>query len=97
MPTEADICRMLVVPKLRAADWGGEPNSIAQQWWCAKQGGIVEKGICVDRRSMETRGVRWERGDEKARIFSCFHCIPLRTHRISSLPLAEDSSPFASP
>ena len=29
--TEADTCRKLVVPKLQAAGWDGEPHSIAEQ------------------------------------------------------------------
>src|SRR5580693_3449360 len=31
MPTEADTCRKLVVPKLLAAGWDNEPHSIAEQ------------------------------------------------------------------
>ena len=31
MPTEADTCRKLVVPKLQAAGWDNEPHSIAEQ------------------------------------------------------------------
>ena len=31
MPTEADTCRKLVVPKLQAAGWDNEPRSIAEQ------------------------------------------------------------------
>jgi type I restriction enzyme R subunit len=31
MPTEADTCRKLVVPKLQAAGWDDEPHSIAEQ------------------------------------------------------------------
>jgi type I restriction enzyme, R subunit len=31
MPTEADTCRKLVVPKLQAAGWDNEPYSIAEQ------------------------------------------------------------------
>ncbi len=31
MPTEADTCRKLVVPKLQAAGWDTEPYSIAEQ------------------------------------------------------------------
>jgi hypothetical protein len=31
MPTEADTCRRLVVPKLQAASWDNEPYSIAEQ------------------------------------------------------------------
>jgi type I restriction enzyme R subunit len=31
MPNEADTCRKLVVPKLQAAGWEDEPNSIIQQ------------------------------------------------------------------
>ena len=31
MPTEADTCRRLVVPKLQAVGWGNEPYSIAEQ------------------------------------------------------------------
>jgi type I restriction enzyme, R subunit len=31
MPTEADTCRMFVVPKLQAAGWDDEPHSIAEQ------------------------------------------------------------------
>jgi len=31
MPTEADTCRMYVVPLLQAAGWDAEPCSIAEQ------------------------------------------------------------------
>ena len=31
MPTEADTCRLYVVPKLQAAGWDNEPHSIAEQ------------------------------------------------------------------
>src|SRR5215208_2347149 len=31
MPTEADTCRKLVVPRLLAAGWDDEPHSIAEQ------------------------------------------------------------------
>src|SRR5438132_1992266 len=31
MPTEADTCRRVVVPKLQAAGWDNEPHSIAEQ------------------------------------------------------------------
>jgi len=31
MPTEADTCRKLVVPKLLATGWDNEPHSIAEQ------------------------------------------------------------------
>ena len=31
MPTEADTCRKLVVPKLQGAGWDNEPYSIAEQ------------------------------------------------------------------
>src|SRR5213594_2162468 len=31
MPTEADTCRKLVVPKLQGAGWDSEPHSIAEQ------------------------------------------------------------------
>jgi type I restriction enzyme, R subunit len=31
MPTEADTCRKLVVPKLQAAGWDNDPFSIAEQ------------------------------------------------------------------
>ena len=31
MPTEADTCRKLVVPKLQAAGWDSDPFSIAEQ------------------------------------------------------------------
>src|SRR5438552_12784362 len=31
MPTEADTCRKLVVPKLQGAGWDSEPYSIAEQ------------------------------------------------------------------
>jgi type I restriction enzyme R subunit len=31
MPTEGDICRKLVVPKLQAAGWDSDPFSIAEQ------------------------------------------------------------------
>jgi len=30
-PTEADTCRLYVVPKLQAAGWDAEPHSIAEQ------------------------------------------------------------------
>jgi type I restriction enzyme R subunit len=31
MPTEADTCRLYVVPKLQAAGWDSDPHSIAEQ------------------------------------------------------------------
>jgi type I restriction enzyme R subunit len=31
VPTEADTCRLLVVPKLQAAGWDDEPHFIAEQ------------------------------------------------------------------
>ena len=31
MPTEADTCRLFVVPKLQAAGWENDPHSIAEQ------------------------------------------------------------------
>src|SRR5207302_352285 len=31
MPTEADTCRKLVVPKLQAAGWDNDPFSVAEQ------------------------------------------------------------------
>ena len=36
MPTEADTCRKLVVPKLRAAGWDTDPHSIAEQRYFTK-------------------------------------------------------------
>jgi type I restriction enzyme R subunit len=49
MPTEADTCRKLVVPKLQAAGWEDEPHSIAEQRWFT-QGRIVVHGNQATRR-----------------------------------------------
>ena len=49
MPTEADTCRKLVVPKLQAAGWDNEPHSIAEQRWFTP-GRIVVRGNRAERR-----------------------------------------------
>ena len=49
MPTEADTCRKLVVPKLQAAGWDDDLHSIAEQRWFT-QGRIVVHGHQATRR-----------------------------------------------
>jgi type I restriction enzyme R subunit len=49
MPTEADTCRKLVVPKLQAAGWDDDPHSIAEQRWFTA-GRIVVRGNRAERR-----------------------------------------------
>ena len=48
IPTEADMCRMFVVPKLQAAEWNDEPRSIAEQWMTSPGRIVVRsrKTIC---------------------------------------------------
>jgi type I restriction enzyme, R subunit len=49
MPTEADTCRQVVVPKLQAAGWDDEPHSIAEQR-SSTDGRIVPMGQGFTRR-----------------------------------------------
>ena len=49
MPTEADTCRKLVVPKLQAAGWDNDPHSIAEQRYFTA-GRIVAQGQTARRR-----------------------------------------------
>src|SRR5437773_11512816 len=50
MPTEADTCRRLVVPKLQAAGWDNDPYSITEQRTFT-DGRIVVTGNRIRRRA----------------------------------------------
>jgi type I site-specific restriction endonuclease len=49
MPTEADTCRLFVVPKLQASGWDTDPHSIAEQRQIT-DGRIIPKGTGYVRR-----------------------------------------------
>ena len=53
MPTEADTCRKLVVPKLQAAGWDNDPHSIAEQRWFTPvpAAELLAAGCNLDRKS----------------------------------------------
>ena len=62
MPTEADTCRTLITPKLRAAGWENDPHSIAEQR-AFTDGRIVVRGTKAERR----KGKRADYTAEKVR------------------------------